>query len=101
VSGKTERDLENVDSFCKQGIRAGAVVSAYANGTILRVKVSRGMADGMRADRLSAEQLVRLWMKGWKQNTGEPVVSVTVKWEDVEIATGETTIFSGDQVTIR
>ena len=38
-------------------------VWAYAMSSILRIKVSRPMADQMRADRLTAEQLVKTWMR--------------------------------------
>ena len=101
VIGKTAKDLKNLKTFCSQGISKGAVVGSYAMGPLLWIKVSRSMAEGMRADRLSGERLVRLWMKGWKINSESKTVTVTVEWKDVEIAAGKTTFRSGDEVTIR
>ena len=101
ISGKTTADLQNVRTFCQRGIPEGVSVGAYAMETLLVVKVTRSMADGIRADRISGEQLVRTWMRGWKQITESTAVTVYVKWQDVEIAEGQTTLFGGDEVTIR
>ena len=69
--------------------------------SLLWVKVSRPMAEQMLADRLTSEQVVLNWMRGWKQLSGSSSVTVTVEWEDVQIAKGQTTLFSGDKVTFR
>ena len=58
------------------------------------------MANAMRSDRLTAEQVVLTWMKLWRQISGHRSVNVYVEWKDVEIAEGDTTVFSGDVVTI-
>ena len=101
INGKTQKDLENVRTFCEKGIPNEVVVGAYAMDSLLWVKVGRKMADEMRADRLSTEQLVLTWMKGWKQISGSKSVMVKVEWKNVEIVNGQTTLFSGDKVTIR
>ncbi|MCY4584531.1 MAG: hypothetical protein OXB98_00685 [Bryobacterales bacterium] len=101
VVGKTAKDLRNLQTFCSQGIPKGAVVGAYAMGPLLWIKVSRLMAEGLRADRLSAEQLVRNWIRGWKSNSDSRAVTVTVEWRDVEIAKSQTTWSGKDEVTIR
>ena len=59
------------------------------------------MAEQMLADRLTSEQVVLNWMRGWKQLSGSSSVTVTVEWGDVQIAKGQTTLFSGDKVTFR
>lgn len=100
LDGNTPADLDRLRNFCAQGILAGAVTSASAMDALLWLKVSEDLARAIRADRLKGEQLVLTWMKGWRQQWGRPTVSVTLEWRDVEIATGETTVFSGDQVTI-
>ena len=101
VIGKTAKDLRNLQIFCSQGIPKGAVVGAYAMGSLLWIKVSRRMAEGMRADRLSAEQLVRNWIRGWKRNSNSKAVTVTVEWRDVEIAKSQTTWSGKDEISIR
>lgn len=99
INGKTRADLEHERTFCAQGITTGAVEGAYAMESLLWVKVSEAMARALRADHLRGEQLVKTWMRGWKSVTGSKAVTVTVEWRDVEIAEGETTLLSGDQVT--
>lgn len=77
------------------------VEGAYATDSLLWVKVTRVMADQMAHDRLSTEQLVKTWMRGWKQITGRKAVTVTIEWRKVEIAKGQTTITGTDRVTVR
>ncbi len=101
VIGKTQQDLRNVEEFCSVGIPAGAVEGAYAMGSLLWIKITRPMADQLRAaNSLDAESLVRNWMRGWKQLSKSKAVTVTIEWRDIEIAKGETTLLSGDKVTI-
>jgi hypothetical protein len=101
VNGKTAKDLDNVVAFCAKGIPKGAVEGAFAMESLLWVKVTRPMADAMRADRLTAEQLVKTWMTGWKIHSGSRTVTVHVEWRDVEVARGQTTLTRGDQVTFK
>jgi hypothetical protein len=100
VNGKSSIDRQNVLTFCKENIVKGTVVGAEAIESLLWIKVSRDMADQMRADRLNTEQIVKNWMTEWRKITGSKAVTVYVKWEDVEIATGGNTALSGDRVTI-
>ena len=101
VIGQTAKDLRNLQEFCSDYIYKGAVSGSYAADTLLWIKVPHEMAEVMRIDRLRAEQLVRSWMRGWKNKTGRKAVTVTVEWKDVEIAVGQTSVWSGDEVTIR
>ena len=97
--GRTKQELQNVQQFCR-AVPEGVAVGAYAMESLLWVKVTRNMAVAMRADRLSAEQLVKNWMTRWKSLSGSEVVTIQVEWQDVLIAEGQTTVFSGDRVTI-
>ena len=99
ISGQTKQDLQNVQAFCR-AVPEGAAVGAYAMQSLLWVKVTRAMAEAMRADRLSAEQLVKTWMTGWKSLSGSKAVTIQVEWRDVQIAEGQTTMFSGDRVAL-
>ena len=40
-------------------------------------------------------------MAAWKKLSGSLSVTVYVECQDVEIAKGDTTIFSGDKVTVK
>ena len=100
--GKTQKDLDNALAFCKGSIPKDLnVVGVIAMESLLWIKVNRALADAMRADRLTTEQIVKRWMTAWKTHSGSKAVTVFVEWMDVEIAKGDTTIFSGDKVTIK
>ena len=99
IVGQTKQDIQNVQQFCRV-VPEGAAVGAYAIESLLWVKVTRNIAEAMRADRLGAEQLVKNWMTRWKGLSGSEVVTIQVEWRDVLIAEGQTTVFSGDRVTI-
>jgi hypothetical protein len=100
ISGESQEDLSHVQALCRQGFAKGAILSARAQESLLWLSVPREMADGIRQDRLSGEQLVKIWMRRWRQHSGRTAVSVYVKWQDVDIAEGRTTL-SGDVVTIK
>ena len=91
IVGQTNQDLQNVQQFCRV-VPEGAAVGAYAVESLFWVKVTRNMAEAMRADRLGAEQLVKHWMTRWKSLSGSEVVTVKVDWRDVLIAEGQTTV---------
>ena len=101
ISGKTTKDRDHLMTFCSQAHMKDIAVGAYAYDSILWIKVPRGIADALRFDRLTTEQLVKTWMKVWKRVSGNEIVTIYVKWQDVEIAKGQATAFSGDKVTIR
>ena len=103
ISGKTGRDLENVKKFCEAIHKdlASGIVGSYGAESILWVKISRSLANAMRADRLSTENLVKKWMRRWRKLTGRKAITVYVEWRKVQIAEGATTIFSGDKVTMK
>ena len=100
IGGRTQEDLSNLVALCEKGIPKVGVVSAAAIGSMLWIEVTREIADSMRADRLTTKQLVLNWMKIWKDLSDSRSVNVYVLWKEVEIAEGDTTIFSGDVVTI-
>ena len=70
-------------------------------GSMLRLKVDQDYARDLMDDRLSTETIVRHFMNKWKVYTKSPAVTVYIKWDNIEIAKGQTTMFSGDQVTIK
>ncbi len=101
VNGKTAQDRDNAIRFCAASVPKDLQVQGVmAMESILWVKVSRPLANLMRADRLSAEQVVKNWMGAWKSISGSKAVTVYVEWQDVKIAEGSTTLLRGDVVTI-
>ena len=103
INGQTQQDLQNVRQFCSAGIPSDlSVEGAYATGSLLWIKIPRSTANIFRAlDSLDSESVMLNWMKAWKQLSGSRAVTVYLEWQEIEIAKGETTLFSGDKVTIR
>ncbi len=100
IGGKTQQDLKTLTTFCEKVIPEGSVVSAAAVREMLWLEVDLATANDMRAHQLEAKRLVLNWMRAWKSFTGERSVVVSVLWGEIEIAKGDTTIFSGDVATI-
>ena len=100
IIGQTQQDLKNVETFCTY-VPEGATTGAYAMESLLWVKVSQGIAEYMVGHSLQTEQLVKAWMTLWKEISDSSAVTIYVEWGDVQIAKGDTTLFRGDQVTIR
>jgi hypothetical protein len=102
INGKSQADLANVRTFCDKAIPKDlAVVGAYSMESLLWIKVNRELADAMLRDRLSSENIMRNWMKVWKQISGSAAVTIYVEWQQVEIAKGDTTLLSGDKITFK
>lgn len=102
VEGKTTADYERVLKFCSVAVPPALdIQGVIAMDSLLWIKIGRPLANVMRQDKLSAERVVKNWMTVWRSLTGRPSVRVTVQWQDVDVAVGDTTIFSGDRVTIK
>jgi hypothetical protein len=102
ISGDTAADLEHLKAFCAQIVPKDlGVIGARASEMLLWIQVPRRLADYMRLDHLTTEQVVKKWMANWKVQSGSVSVVVYVMWGDVEVAKGDTSIFSGDVVTIK
>lgn len=100
--GSTGKDLNNALAFCRQVVlKEMDIQGVIANDSIVHIKVVRDFANALMADRLSAEQLIIQWMSSWKTISGSSAVAVFVEWNDVEVAKGQTTLLSGDEVTIK
>lgn len=101
VAGKTQKDVDAAIAFCRGGVPSGLVSGIIAMESLVWLKVTREVANIMLADTLQTEQVIKGWMRGWRQVSGSRSVTVAVEWGDVEIATGQTTLLSGDRVTFR
>lgn len=101
VTGATEVDVNRAVMFCDQGVVKGMVVGVIADESILTLKITRQAADEFRNDRLTAEQIVKTWMRGWKVLSQSKAVTVDIEWEQVIVAKGQTTITGADTVTIK
>ena len=53
---------------------ACTMLGAYAQDSLLFIKVDEIMARAMLADTLTLEQLVRAWMRGWKFESDNVIV---------------------------
>ena len=101
ISGESRDDVAHLRDFCTNLIEnAGEIVSARANSLLLFLDVSREMALAMRQNPLDTEVAVKGWMRIWKLLNDSNVADITVSYQGVDIATGRTTLLSGDRVTV-
>ena len=98
ISGNTRQDVDRLMTFC-ESLPMDTVARAYATESALLLLVNRPMAEQIRADSPATEQLVRTWMRDWKQLIGSQSVTVTIRWGDIRLARGQTTPSGRDQVT--
>ena len=103
ISGETTADLDHLEAFCAAAIPKGLqIVGARAFESLVWIQINRELADTMRADRLSTESVVKTWMAQWRAALGKGhAVTVYVQWQDIEIAKGDTSLLSGDVVTVK
>jgi len=102
IEGSTARDADNAEIFCRSWVPAQFKVNAVtADTNRIWISVPQFIATALNADDLMAEQLVRGWMAKWRGQTGESSVIVRVMWGEIELAKGQPTMFSGDEVKLR
>ena len=95
------RDMESLRaarSVCA-GFDRGLFVGVMADGVLLNLWVGPSLATDLLVNEQTTREIVLNLMKAWKNLTDSPSVIVTIRWEDVELAKGDTTL-RGDIVTI-
>ena len=98
-----QQDLINVEKFRATGITREIepfITGVTGYDSILKIDIDRELALSMRTNPLDTKRAVQTWMNVWRGITGEPVVTVDVEWEGIAIATGDFSLFDGDQVKI-
>ena len=103
ISGNSSHDLQRIRKFCDITFKKAAgpyIKGVHAVGTALWISVDRNTRIALTSDRFEAKRLVLGWMRGWKRAWGIEYVKVHVEWEGIKIATGASSLFSGDEVTL-
>lgn len=102
VVGKSAKDRDNALAFCAgKWMQPDIVSGAIAYESLLTLKVNRLVANMMMRDSITAEQIVKNWMRNWRDITARKSVTVTVETGAVEIAKGDTSFLGEDRVTVR
>lgn len=101
VAAVEPKDLQNAQRFCDKAVASGDVVGVIAMESMLTLKVTREFAEGLLANRLDADNLIRAYMQHWRAVTGRTSVTVQIEYGQAHVATGDTTLTRGDVVTFR
>ena len=104
IQGYTAEDLRHIRQFCDQAMTeemAAVTVSVNARESLLFVNVTRDLADLLRADRLTTDVILDLWLDTWRAITDRRAVTVTVAWQGADVVVGDTTILGENRVRIR
>ena len=102
IQGFTAEDLRHIRQFCDRAMTAemaAVTVSVNARESLLFVNVTRDLADLLRADRLTTDVILDLWLDTWRAITDRR--AVTVAWQGAEVVIGDTTILEENRVRIR
>jgi hypothetical protein len=99
VTGRTVRNRDDGLSFCSDEITPGVITELIADDAVVRIRVTARLADAMRDDRVSGDELVTKWLRRWRAVTNGTTVTLLVESNNVEIVKGSTSPDHGDQVT--
>jgi hypothetical protein len=99
VTGRTARDRDDGLSFCSDEITPGVITELIADSAMVRIKVTARLADAMRDDRVSGEELVVKWLRRWRIITNGAPLTLVVESSNVEVVRGVASAERDDQVT--
>jgi hypothetical protein len=98
VTGRTVRDRDDAIGFCSDEITPGVITDLVADNSTVRIRVTARLADAMREDRSSGEELVVKWLRRWRTVTSGTAVTLLVESNGVEIVRGAASADRADQV---
>ena len=99
VTAADEADAEAARSWCN-AMPADVIEAVSADGPLLTLWVERSMAEQMLGNAATTEEVIHKMMDRWKLETDRLSVVVTIRYGEVRVAVGDTTVGRGDVVTI-
>jgi hypothetical protein len=99
VTGRTVRNRDDALSFCSDEITPGVITELIADDALVRIRVTARLADAMRDDRVSGDELVTKWLRRWRTVTNGTAVTLLVESNSVEVVRGSASPDRGEQVT--
>jgi hypothetical protein len=99
VTGRTTKDRDDALRFCSDEITLGIITEVIADDSVVRILVTTRLADAMREDRVSAEELVTKWLRWWCTVTDDTAVTLVIESNSVEVVRGSTAPDRDDRVT--
>ena len=99
MARRARDDLDAARAFCL-AFEAGLIEGVTADGVLLDLWVGPGLATEMLTDEDATRKVVLNLRNGWKAVSYSTSVVVTINWDNVEIAKGDTTVLRGDVVTL-
>ena len=69
-----------------------------AQESILYVDISRSFYDHMMRDKLTSKELIKLWMRGMRKESGKRSVTVWIYVDKVKVIEGDTLWTGEDKI---
>ena len=99
VTAADDADAEAARAWC-DAMPDGVISAASADGPLLTLWVERSMAEQMLGNAATTQEIVLKMMDRWKDAAGLLSVVITIRYGEVRVAVGDTTVGRGDVVTI-
>ena len=99
MTAADDADAEAARAWC-DAMPDGVISAASADGPLLTLWVERSMAEQMLGNAATTQEIVLKMMDRWKDAAGLLSVVITIRYGEVRVAVGDTTVGRGDVVTI-
>jgi len=96
--GKTDKDKKVASKMCSVFKDIPDILMMSVNESILYVDVSRDFYNAMQLDKISGIKLVKSWMSGMRQETGNKAITVWIYTDKIKVIEGETSWTGEDNV---
>ncbi len=96
--GKTQKDKDVAAKMCSVFKEVPDIIMMSVNESILYVDVTRSFYNLMQQDKITGTKLVKSWMNGMKQESGQKVVTVWVYTDKIKVIEGQSSWTGEDKV---
>lgn len=96
--GKSEKDKQVAERICRVFKDIPDILMMSVQEMILYVDISRQFYDAMMSDKLSATELITIWMRAMRKEYGQSVVTVWVYVDTIKVMEGDTSWTGEDRI---
>jgi len=97
--GESEKDKQVAARLCKVFRDIPDIRMMSVQESILYVDITKQFYKGMMADKLEAKKLIKLWMRGMRQEHGRPSVTVWIYVDKIKVIEGDTSWTGEDKIS--
>lgn len=96
--GESEKDKQVAERICKVFKDIPDIRMISVQETILYVDISREFYGEMMRDKLSGIKMIKTWMRGMRNESGEQIVTVWVYVDKIKVIEGNTSWTGEDKI---